>query len=423
MTKCAFIPNFLRFYNILWKAALPFLRRNHRLAPSFSKRTESGHLAPADIWIQAASAGEAFLALSILRTLAPDHPVNVLVTTTTDQGMGILEKGLSTPSFHPNVKPVLNWFPFDMPDNVNSAVKGVNPQIMILLETELWPALLWALKQNKSKVLILNARLSEKSSRHYRITRRLWNCLAPDGIMATSARDARRYEQVFTHTPVTIMDNIKFDIMETAPPDSSKSSLARFLPGGLPLSILASVRRQEEPEMIHLISGLKQKFPDQVIALFPRHMHRIDPIRKLLTKNRIDFVLGSKLTAPLPGPGIILWDQFGELKAAYGHAATVFVGGSLHPLGGQNFLEPAVQGIPTVTGPHWEDFAWVGKEIFDRGIVAQGRDWHEVARTMTEHLKSGKAEGIGQQAKAYIKRRRGGSQMACQIFLTTLKNN
>ncbi len=424
MKTCAFILNFLRFYNIIWQAALPFLRRNQRLTSSFSRRTETGHLALADIWIQAASAGEAFLALSILRTLTPDHPLNVLVTTTTDQGMEILEKGLLGSSLHPNVTPVLNWFPFDMPDTVNSAVLRVNPKVMVLLETELWPALLWALKHNRTRILILNARLSSKSCRHYRMTRRLWNGLAPDRILATSSRDALRYAQVFPQAPVDTMDNIKFDITETNSSNRGSSSLAPLLPDGLPLSILASVRRQEEPEMIHLISRLKQKFPDQVLAIFPRHMHRIGPIQKRLANNRIDFVLGSELTAPLTGPGIILWDRFGELRAAYSHAATVFVGGSLRPLGGQNFLEPAVLGIPTVTGPHWEDFAWVGKEIFDRGIVTRCRDWREVASTMAGHLTSpGNMADAGQKAAAYINRRQGGSQTACRTILNELKRD
>ncbi|MCG8635607.1 MAG: 3-deoxy-D-manno-octulosonic acid transferase, partial [Desulfobacterales bacterium] len=171
MTKCAFIPNFLRFYNILWQAALPFLRRNRRLAPSFDRRVRTGHLNPADIWIQAASAGEAFLALSILHTLAPGSPLSVLVTTTTDQGLDILQKGIKTRPVHTNLDITLDRFPFDIPGTVSSAVQQVNPGTMVLLETELWPAHLHALKQNNTRILILNARLSARSGRHYKATR------------------------------------------------------------------------------------------------------------------------------------------------------------------------------------------------------------------------------------------------------------
>jgi len=424
MKTCAFIPNFLKFYNIIWQAALPFLRRNQRLASSFSRRTETGHLIQADIWMQAASAGEAFLALSIIETLAPNRPVKVLVTTTTDQGMKILEQGLKASPCHPHVQATLDWFPFDMPDTINAAVQRVNPKVMVLLETELWPALLWALKQNKAKILVLNARMSAKSSRHYRMTRKLWSCLAPDRILATSPRDAIRYAQVFSHTSVDTMDNIKFDIMETSSTDSSNSSLEPLLPEGLPLSIIASVRRQEEPDMIQLISRLMKEFPAQVIAIFPRHMHRIGPIQKQLRKNQLNFFLGSQLNAPLPGPGIVLWDRFGELRAAYGHGTTVFVGGSLRSLGGQNFLEPAVLGIPTVIGPHWSDFAWVGKGLFEEKIVTQCPNHGEVARAMVSHLKSLKnTSDSAKQAAAYIKTRRGGSQTACLAILNALKNN
>jgi len=422
MTKCAFIPNFLRFYNILWQTALPFLKQNPRLNPTFSKRTGTDHLEKAEIWIQAASAGEAFLALSILNTLAPDHPVRVLVTTTTDQGLEILKQGHGLASLHPHVTPVFELFPFDMPDSMNSAVKKVNPRVMVLLETELWPAFLHALKKNKTQILVLNARMSAKSCRHYRVTSRLWNCFAPDRILATSLRDARRYAGIFPHTTVGTMANIKFDIMDTHNADPGRSSLAAFLPDSLPLSILASVRRQEEPQLIKILSRLKKEYPSQVIAVFPRHMHRIDPIQKQLKKHRLAFVLGSQLTAPLPGPAIVLWDRFGELRPAYGHGATVFVGGSLCPLGGQNFLEPAILGIPTITGPYWDDFAWVGKEIFDRGMVTRCRNWQGVVDTMLTHLKTRRdTTESRQKAFDYIMTRRGGSQTACRAILKALK--
>lgn len=101
MTKCAFIPNFFKFYNILWGAALPFLKRHPRLAPTFDRRINPIHLQPADIWIQAASAGEAYLAVSIIKALKPERAVTILLTSNTDQGMDILTQALSPKKFHP----------------------------------------------------------------------------------------------------------------------------------------------------------------------------------------------------------------------------------------------------------------------------------------------------------------------------------
>lgn len=422
MTKCAFIPNFLRFYNLLWNTALPFLKQNQRLSPSFSRRTRADHLKKADIWIQAASAGEAFLAVSIVQTLCFNQKSKILVTTTTDQGMEILKAKLSKENLHPSVDLSLDWFPFDIPSTVETAVRRVNPQVMVLLETEIWPALLHNLKATPT--LILNARLSNRSAKHYGWTRFLWKHLCPDRILAISGEDAKKYERVFQQTAVTTMKNIKFDILNNCSETSSPvkgTDMDHLLPNHLPLSILASVRRQEEPEIIQISKRLKEQFPNQIIAIFPRHMHRIQAMGNQLKKQGIPFVLRSAIKTPLTGPALILWDTFGELRSAYGHASTVFVGGSLKPLGGQNFIEPTALGIPTTIGPHWDDFTWVGQDIFSQKIVTQCLDWQEVCTTMVSHLNHpiDKTQ-LKEKASAYIDQHTGGTQEACRAIIEAM---
>lgn len=422
MAKCAFIPNFLRFYNMLWQAALPFLKSNPRLSSTFDRRM-TPKLCQADIWIQSASAGEAFLALSILSRLAPPEPVRVLVTTTTDQGLGVLRQGILNLPACSNLRVNLDLFPFDTLSAVKTAVQQVNPKVMVLLETEIWPGLFHELKQNKTQVLILNARLSRKSGFRYRKTKWLWQCLAPDLIMAISDTDRQRYETVFPHTPVTVMNNIKFDVMESRNQNTPhpESDLHTLFSGPLPLSVLASFRRQEEKEILVLLNRLRSEIPDQIIALFPRHMHRIPAVRKQLQKQGIPFVLRSEIHRPITTPCVILWDKFGELRQAYAFAHTVFVGGSLQPLGGQNFLEPAVLGVPAVTGPFWEDFAWVGKEIFDLGFITCVPNASAAATVMAENLKTAPDRGMNREkAKTYIASRRGGSAAACRAILDCL---
>ena len=431
MTKCAFIPNFLRFYNILWQLALPFLRRNRRLTHSFERRTGWMHFEPADIWLQAASAGEAFLALSILNTLAPESPVRILVTTTTDQGMEILENGVADTRLHPHIRLKLDLFPFDIPETVTRAVERISPKVMVLLETELWPALLYALKTIGTRILILNARMSAKSARHYRATRFIWKHMAPDRILATSPVDVQRWARVFPGSDIAFMENIKFDIMDTGPDavdGNDTCQVAALFDNGLPLSILASVRRQEEPELAGIIQDLRKAIPEQIIAVFPRHMHRVSHVSRLLKRKRIPFVLRSELPAsisspPVSSPTVILWDRFGELRKAYSLADSVFVGGSLRPLGGQNFIEPAVLGVPTVTGPFWDDFIWVGNGIFEREIVNRCNTPAEVAAAMVSHLKGHyNINDRRQKAQDYIQAHRGGSKTACLDILNALKN-
>ncbi|HBT87894.1 glycosyltransferase N-terminal domain-containing protein [Desulfobacter sp.] len=426
MTKCAFIPNFFKFYNMLWNAALPFLKKHPRLAPTFDRRINPVHLEPADIWIQAASAGEAYLAVSIIKALDVDRPVTILLTTTTEQGMEILTQALSQKEYSPHISLCFDIFPLDSPKAMDIAVYQVNPAVMVLLETELWPAHLYALKRNHTRVLIINGRLSRKSSRYYRLTKAFWRCFAPERILAISDQDVQRFSQVFSHTHIGIMDNIKFNRMkfQKTDTDSDVSALAAIVPRQLPLSILASFRRQEEKQIIDMVKGLKKEVPNQVIALFPRHVHRIAPLLKKLNNNDLKVYKGSQISSVLTGPAIILWDRFGDLYQAYKHADVVFVGASLVPLGGQNFMEPAALGIPTIIGPHWQDFAWVGKEIFNTGTVTRCKNRQHVVKTMCRHLvKSGNRKTRIDAVSHYIAQKQGGAQTAAETILASWKRN
>ncbi|WP_300463230.1 glycosyltransferase N-terminal domain-containing protein [Desulfobacula sp.] len=419
MTENALILNFFKLYNMLWNLSLPFLARNNRLKQGWQKRISSGHHSRADIWIQAASAGEAYLAVHILKTLLPKTPLNVLVTTTTSQGMDILKKGLTREMRHHRINLTIEWFPFDRPHTIEKAVKTINPCIMVLLETEIWPALLYFLKRNQTKIFIINARLSRKSHLLYLKTKWLWKHLEPDVILATSRQDAKRYAQLFEKKIVKTMSNIKFESMDTMVPDSRLLlDIKRVLPQTLPLTLLASVRRQEEKEVLLMAKELLNAFPDQVIAIFPRHMHRINAWKKKLTAQKFNFHLKSNIPPHLDKPGIILWDTFGELKTAYALASVVFVGGSLKPLGGQNFIEPALQGATTVIGPHYDDFAWVTDDIFKKRIVIKKTHWTAVVQTILTALETPENRSDRKQvAQDYIIRHQGGTRQACDEIL------
>lgn len=424
MTENAFILNFFRLYNMIWKMGLPFLKKNKRLKTEFHKRITCSHLSKADIWIQAASAGEAFLAVCILKHLSPKTSLKVLITSTTSQGMDILKTELTSKTISPLIDLKIEWFPFDMPHTVKQAVKTINPGVMVLLETEIWPGLLFYLKENQTKILILNARLSKKSFQNYLKTKFLWKHLAPDMILATSDQDAKRYEQVFETATIKTMSNIKFEAIETPAPHAVDrlEQIKKILPPLLPLTILASVRRQEEKEILFILEEILSAFPNQVVAVFPRHMHRIESWKKKLTSKHMHFYLKSGITAPLQGPGIILWDTFGELKAAYGLASVVFVGGSLKPLGGQNFIEPAIQGAVTIIGPYNDDFTWAS-DIFTKGLVIKKENWKEISKTLVAALKepADRSERKSQVLE-YIRSNQGGTEQACDEILKAMKS-
>ena len=139
-----------------------------------------------------------------------------------------------------------------------------------------------------------------------------------------------------------------------------------------------------------------------------------------MNNNGLNIYKGSQISSVLNGPAIILWDRFGDLHQAYKHADVVFVGASLVPLGGQNFMEPAALGIPTIIGPHWQDFAWVGKEIFNTGAVTQCKNWQHAVKIMCRHL--AESENPKNRINAmshYILQKQGGSRTAADTILAS----
>jgi 3-deoxy-D-manno-octulosonic-acid transferase len=420
MTKNAFIPNFFKLYNLIWKLALPFLKRNPRLHQGFEKRISFSHLSPADLWVQAASAGEAYLAVTLLLNLRPKAPLKVLVTTTTTQGRDILASGLTPDRISPNMDLTIAWFPFDMPDTIRQAVAVIAPKVLVLLETELWPGLLYSLKKRKTKILMVNARMSKKSFGRYDKTKWLWKHLAPDLILAISDQDRERFQKIFKTSKIRTMSNMKFEAIETDPSSfaSGRDNMADILPCPLPLTILASVRRQEEKQVFLMLKKLLELFPQQVVAIFPRHLDRLRSWEKRLSRLDLKFYLRSDLSSPMKGPGVILWDVFGELKTAYAFASVVFVGGSLKPLGGQNVIEPGIHGAVTVIGPYYEDFAWAAEDMIEKGLLLPELSWEAVAKTMVkalEHPPDPKAQIA--LIQGHIQSKKGGARQACDEIL------
>lgn len=406
----------LGLYETLWHLLTPLLKFSPRLKDGYESRCSAGNLVPADIWIHAASAGEAYLASSLMEMLNPQSPVQVLITTNTRQGFDIIKKDITSGKKYPAVSAMYDYIPFDRPGLMQKAVRKVSPRVMVLLETEIWPGLLFSLKKMRIRTAIINGRLTPKSLKRYLIWPSLWQALGPDHILAISDADAKRFAAIFGSDKVQTMSNIKFDRLNTIMNNGS-NPIAAFIPDQNPFLVLGSVRQPEEEQVAQIIRQVHSKLPDTITGLFPRHMQRINNWSQTLDHLHVKWTLRSALNQhPAPPGTVILWDVFGELNAAYSLAKAVFVGGSLAPLGGQNFLEPMIHGITPVIGPSWENFAWAGDELFKLGLAVRADTWQSVSSRLIQHLQQPKSVHQKKTARDYIEARKGGTLQACRLI-------
>jgi 3-deoxy-D-manno-octulosonic-acid transferase len=405
-------------YSLAWRIALPWLRFHHRLAEGYQQRTLRDRPTQAvDLWIQAASVGEAYLALELIKTLSTPTATRLLLTANTPQGIEILNNGYGRLSRDSGlIQAEIRYFPFDKPSIMASAVAVTRPKLMVLMETEIWPGLLRALREQGSKIMLVNGRITDKSLQRYLLWPSLWQTLRPDKILAISAGDAERFRQLFGPDGIEIMPNIKYDRI-SAPSSSAvdKPKISAMIPDGTAFVVLASVRREEEQVVKKIIQQVLAHRPKTVIGLFPRHTQRLVFWQNTLTHMQIPWYLRSTASHPVPAGNVIIWDTFGELMSAYRLAQSAFVGGSLAPLGGQNFLEALVSGIIPVSGPSWENFAWVGREIIHAGLLRVADDWQAAAAIILKDLDGPPPrEKVISDALRFIKARQGGTAQACR---------
>ena len=414
-------------YDLSWRIALPWLKLNHRLAEGYDQRALKDKLpGVADLWIQAASVGESFLALEILKNLQVEDPIKILLTSNTRHGIDILDQALPGRIGDRNqIQTAVRYFPFDKPSIMSAAVAGIRPKLMVLLETEIWPGLLQALKAQRCKSIIVNGRITAKSLNRYHLWPSIWQTLQPDKVMAISAADADRFERLFGPAGVEVMGNIKFDRMApSSSVDDDHIKIASILPADSPFAVFASVRQEEESDVKKLVHEIARNQPQAVMGVFPRHIQRLKYWQGELTQLGRRWVLRSAVSNPVSAGTVILWDTFGELMPAYRLAQAAFIGGSLAPLGGQNFLEAIISGVIPVIGPSWENFAWVGTEIIDAGLLNVADDWRQAAVLILQDMEAPRPRAaVIETAHQFFETRRGGTNRACRQIEAMLFEN
>jgi len=354
-------------YNLLWRWAQPWLiKRLERLAatrhPGYGERIAErfGQLAwpqglARPIWLHAVSVGETRAAQPLIAALRRTYPQTpILLTHMTPTGW---ETGATTWSSDPFV--IQAWAPYDHEAWVEAFLTATQPRAQLLMETELWPNWLRVAHAHALPVVLINARLAERSFRRYRRLERLlplpWHALTQ--IAAQTPADAERFRQLGVER-VTVTGNLKFD----QTPDPEKVALGRTWRrelGDRPAIVWASTREGEERLLLDAWERLLENFPPQwrvpLLVIVPRHPERCDAVGELLTQRRYHWARRSE-TAPHAGLDVWLGDSLGEMTAYYTLAGAALIGGSWKPFGGQNPLEAIAAGCPPIVGPHVAHF-------------------------------------------------------------------
>lgn len=303
------------------------------------------------VWIHAASVGEANSVLALVEALLARGNVSILVTTTTLTSASLMAMRL------PTERAIHQFVPVDHPRWVERFIDHWRPDLALIVESELWPNLLLTAEAKGVRLVLLNARMSERSFRRWRrasgAAARLLSCFAL--CLAQDEKTAARLS-VLGAKQVECCGNLKL-AAEPLPDIPAEHAALQAMIGTRPCFVAASTHEGEEPIIAEAALRLRPRFPDLLVILAPRHPERGDAIAKALRAVDIDVAQRSRDEPITPRTEIYLADTLGELGLFYRLAPLAFVGGSLVPHGGQNPLEPARLGRFVLHGPHVQNFA------------------------------------------------------------------
>ncbi len=316
------------------------------------------------VWLHCVSVGETRAAEPLIVALQAAYPQHqILLTHGTPTGR---EAGIGL--FGSLVERV--YLPYDVPFAVNHFLAHFKPAIGLIMETELWFNLLAACKQRDIPVLLLNARLSEKSAKGYaklgQLAREgLQNLSA---IAAQSSDDAKRLESLGAQN-ISVAGNLKFDVKP--PADSLDKGLQlRTLFGDKPVFLAASTREGEEALTLDAVKDL-----DILTVIVPRHPQRFNEVEALIKSRALLYTRRTSLSKPIDNSTqMILGDTMGELFSYYAACDFTFIGGSLLPFGGQNLIEAAALGKPILIGEHTFNFAQASNNAVAAGAALRVKD-------------------------------------------------
>jgi 3-deoxy-D-manno-octulosonic-acid transferase len=404
----------LSLYHLAWTLiAIPLLpfgavTRSDRLCQRFALFHLPAPPRRKSVWIHALSVGEVISALPLVRALKQAYPSkDIVITVTTSQGMDIARKEAQAA-----VRTLLPM-PLDFWWSIDRLSRSINPELFIVVETDLWPGLVHHLKQRGIHTLVVNGRISPRTFRSYKrcppIARMMYQHV--DLCFMQADLDAERLLRIGVppHKVKTI-GNIKFDRdWLTMSRDEYGLWLRKLhMSGEDPVWVAGSTHRGEDAIVFDVFQKLFPLFPRLHLVIAPRRLEEVAEIHRLAAAKALRTVLKTDLVAADAPYDVLILNTLGELGRVYGIATISFVGGSLVPQGGHNPLEPASYGCPVLFGPYTQDFDLVSEMLIEAGGGKRVKDGQELFAVMKELLSDReKAEQMGKRGKGFVEMNRG----------------
>ena len=361
-------------YNVVLSLILPFFAAfaltKRKIRKNFAERlfpcTGEVRTSKDAVWVHAASVGEAAIAEALINFMKTETQIgSFLVTTNTYYTRDLLRKRL-------DAKVSVSSLPFDLIYSVRRFVRGFGSRALIIVETELWPNLIWEAKKHGIPVVIVNGRISDSTLKNYRrFSFFIKHVLSDvDLVLAQSEEHAERFLSIGMN-PRRVLNSGNMKYYREVPPHSSVKTKENVVTFG-------SIKERELGILLPVIADLKKNFPETLVFVVPRDLFLVSAIEEGLSEFTTTMRYSSCKTTGNGKAGVIVVDTVGDLLNIYGMSKVAFVGGSLAPYGGQNILEPLFFGTPVIFGPHMENFREIAQTIIQEGAGIRVDDGKEL---------------------------------------------
>ena len=375
---------------------------------------------PGAIWIHAVSVGETLAVAGLVKRLQQRYPERkIFLSSVTATGREAGEKKL------PDVAGRF-YLPFDWKFAVRRVLRHIRPSVLMIVETELWPNLLRTVRECGCRTVMVNARVSDRSFPGYRLGRPFMRRVLKDisRICTQTATDADRFRELGAREGcLVVTGNLKFD---GRAPEFGKFG-AKVKEGlsaenRTPVFVAGSTMRGEEPLVLEAWQRIRERHPQSIMILAPRHPGRFDEVAEVLQSQQLKTIRRTslpenedKMRHILASAEILLLDTIGELAEMVGVADVVFVGGSLVPTGGHNVVEPAFWGKPILFGPHMNNFRDVAALFLGADAAIQVEDADGLASSVLRLLDHpDAARRMGEKAREVVSQQSGAATRILQ---------